>query len=580
MLGTKGRVDMNTRRLKRMVLASVIACLSVGSIGWSAEDPLITLSVEQTEMSDVLKFIAAQSGTSVVMAPDVSASQLTLDLQEVPLSECLDVILKPHGYGYRRIGKTIVVDKLEGLKALTEVEPLQTKVFKLKYMNAKDVLSVIQGVLSDRGSVNLIEVTQEAGWEFAEAGAAEGEDAGKRGRVKSSKQDLAKSSKTVVVKDVPESISQVTEVLSEIDVEPTQVEIQSYFIEYTDEAIHDLGVEMAVGMDIAGSTFVRAGTDFLTSQLQDDAVTDLVSDGLFGTIDYLGSSSAFEIYLHAIEGKSGINLMSAPRVLAQENQEAAIMVGTRLPIISYKEKDQGGYTSVETKLEYYEKIGIQLNVVPQVCANGLISMIIHPVVSEKLGDERILRDGLPYGAAYPVIRSREAETRLLVKDGQTIALGGLMNESLKDGVKQIPLLGDLPYIGRLFRRNTTYNSKTELVIYMSAHIRSSDGIAKPVYDNEVKRSEADLSAFWENKYLVAQGKIDELTADESSVELEVEEAVVVPEVEVPAVEIDVVEEAVVVPAVEVSVDEQVVEPVEESVFEKDIEGIVQDLTGE
>ncbi|MBM4153354.1 MAG: hypothetical protein FJ220_07530, partial [Kiritimatiellaceae bacterium] len=129
-----------------VVMAGIAGVLCAAPAVRGASDPLISLSVQQTEMSDVLKFIAAQSGTSVVIAPDVSTRLLNLDLQEVPLSECLDVILKPYGYGYRRVGKTIVVDQLEGLKQLGEVEPLQTKVFRFNYLNAGDVTNLVKGI--------------------------------------------------------------------------------------------------------------------------------------------------------------------------------------------------------------------------------------------------------------------------------------------------------------------------------------------------------------------------------------------------------------------------------------------------
>ncbi|MCU0857177.1 MAG: hypothetical protein MUC65_02070 [Pontiellaceae bacterium] len=544
---------------KFAIIAGMAGVLCASPAGWGASDPLISLSVQQTEMSDVLKFIAAQSGTSVVIAPDVSTRQLNLDLQDVPLSECLDVILKPYGYGYRRVGKTIVVDQLEGLKALTEVEPLQTKVFELNYLNANDITNLVKKTLSPRGSCSVVEIAQVAGWAFSEGG--DTSEAAKRARDQIREKDRVKSSKTLVVQDVPESISRIAEVLAEIDTQSRQVEIRAYFVEFANGAVKDIGIDWGLSGDAGhlstrrlnitegltgssiyvdpvtlkpeainglpisvGSALPGASESSFSPALNSDAIGDLVGSGLNFGLLHSGSHFNLGAVLSAVQNDANVNVLSAPRILAQENQEAAILVGTRYPIVSFKEEDSGGVTRSTTKLEYYERIGIQLNVVAQICEDNLISMVVHPVVTEKDGEVAFKNDKLD--VSYPIIKTREAETRLSVEDGQTIAIGGLISDRRADGVTKVPLLGDIPLLGRLFRRNTAEKNKIELVIFLNACVQGNAEKDIAALHAEVDRSEKALPLTW-----------DEFYKNSKRVEPEVSPVSEEPEIVIPAAEV-------------------------------------------
>lgn len=565
---------MSLRYKKFAVMAGMAGVLCAASVGFGAADPLISLSVQQTEMSDVLKFIAAQSGTSVVIAPDVSTRLLNLDLQDVPLSECLDVILKPYGYGYRRVGKTIVVDQLEGLQALTQVEPLQTRVFELDYLNANDVTNLVKSVLSSRGSCSVVQIAQVAGWQFSDA-SGEGE-ASKREREQLKEKDRVKSSKTLVVQDIPESVSRIAEVLSEIDRQAKQVDIRAYFVELKNDAIKDVGIEWG---------FAKTSGEYQTGVLNQDTTTSPKKDGTIMDAPALNTKTVLDLaekglkfgvlrdgavwdvdmWLQAVQGNDDVNVLSAPRVLAQENQEAAILVGTRYPIVSFKEEDTGGSLKTTTKLEYYERIGIQLNVVPQICEDNLISMVVHPVVTEKVGDQGFKTATID--VSYPIIQTREAETRLSVEDGQTVAIGGLINDRREVGVNKIPLLGDIPLIGRLFRRDTTQNTKIELVIFLNASVQGTGGKDISALQQEVDRSEKDLPLTWEQFYKKSQKPAVE-SADVPVVE---EPVVVIPE-----------EKTAVVPAedavIEVPAEAPVSAPVE-AAAETPASGNAEDVFG-
>ena len=167
-------------------------------------------------------------------------------------------------------------------------------------------------------------------------------------------------------------------------------------------------------------------------------------------------------------------MLSAPRILTQNNQEAAILVGEKFPIIESQNNSAGGASAVtSTSLSYYENIGIQLNVIPQVCADDYINMIVHPTVSSIAGFESgIVSTGgeESSGTQYPRLKVREAQTQVLLKSADTVAIGGLQNEVQKDSVYGVPFLQDIPFLGRLFRRETTKNAKIDLLILIKATI--------------------------------------------------------------------------------------------------------------
>ena len=146
------------------------------------------------------------------------------------------------------------------------------------------------------------------------------------------------------------------------------------------------------------------------------------------------------------------------------NQEATILIGTKYPILKSDVSTESN-TVVGVSLDYYQDIGIQLNVVPQVGANDSINLIVHPAVSS------ITTTDASIGSAnYPVIDIREAETRVLMKDGETVVIGGLLKDVKNKGTVGIPFLRHLPLIGGIFRRDTYDTAKIELLIFISAQI--------------------------------------------------------------------------------------------------------------
>jgi general secretion pathway protein D len=345
---------------------------------------------------------------------------------------------------------------------------------------------------------------------------------------------MVKSSKTIIVQDVPASISAVQTMLEEVDVQPKQIEIRAYFVELSGDVIKDIGIDWQFaknsgewrtgGIGSNGTIYDSASGDYMGDPaLSGSDVTKLATQGM--EIGLL-RDAAWDIglWLKAVQGSEDVNVLSAPRVLALENQEANILVGKREPIISTEEEYQEGNLKTTTTLEYYERIGIQLNVVPQLCSDGLISMVVHPVVTEEVDRRIFTGSGGHVVASYPVIQTREAETRMQVENGKTVALGGLISDRRRVGVTKVPLLGDIPFLGRLFRRDTTENEKVELVIFLSASTKDTSGAAGEDFNQAHQRSETKLVSSWTSSFNEDEQVTVGVEADEQMVVGSEEEA--------------------------------------------------------
>ncbi|MBI9020620.1 MAG: secretin and TonB N-terminal domain-containing protein [Verrucomicrobia bacterium] len=437
----------------------------------------VSIHVDGGAMRQVLNSFAMQANRNIVLSPEVTNDMVTIHLNNVQWDNALDVILKPYGYGYREVGNAIVIGELNKLKSLEAVEPLQSRVYQMRYLDASDVKSIIEGQLSSRGTMSIITARGQKGWDFGSAQrramSRSGSTLEKRERVE---EEQAKS-KTIVISDVPNVLDRIGETLAEIDQMPQQILVEARFMEVNEDFLRDIGVEMGGSFDIDGNPIGIAEQFFSATP---NAFTPL-SEEVNGTMDMttFGQLTAdgnnWNLLISLLQENENTKTLSAPRILTLNNQEATIIVGQKYPIIESDVSGGGNTDSVTVSLDYYENIGIQLNVVPQICADGYINMIVHPSVSSiasfvKAGVGSVGNTNNVPLAEYPIIKVRDAETQIMVANGETIVIGGLLEERETDGVFKVPFLGDIPILGRLFRRDTTDNATVDLLIFLKATI--------------------------------------------------------------------------------------------------------------
>jgi type IV pilus assembly protein PilQ len=480
---------------------------------------LVTLTVEDADIVNILNAFSQQTGRSMVVGPGVEGN-VNLRLRNVPWNEALDVILKPYGYGYQILGETIVVNLLEKIREVETVEPVSAHVFELKYLDAADVEEIVEAQLSPRGHVSILAIRGQKGWEFESSSGGRGNrrsgggNINKRRRVKVFRDELVRS-KTIMVVDIPSSIQRITTVLEAIDRQPTQVLIEAKFVEVNSDLLQDIGVEFgtgATGAEVPGvqPQLFKQGDDLIGLGAQQISGTaaprNFKSDsnlspnrpfdaGLSLMFQQL-TDTQFQVLMHMLEEDASLNVLSSPRILTLNNQEAAIIVGTKFPIISSETSGQNA--TVSTSLEYYENIGIQLNVVPQVCDGNFINMIVHPAVTDQIGttSARTGTDVNDTLTEYPILSTREAETQILLQSGNTVIIGGLLEDRESIIQSKVPLLGNIPFLGRLFRRDTIKNQQFDLLIFLTATIFDPD--LHPMKDERAFETRIELSSFLEN----------------------------------------------------------------------------------
>jgi len=454
----------------------------------AAERSKVTIDVKDTDLSRVLDAFSQQTGFSVVIGNEVKGI-VSVRLLDVDWNRALDAILKPYGFGYERSGDVIIVLPLAKLQELNEAQPLSSRVFTLRYLDAGDIRPVIETQLSSRGRIEVIEETGQKGWEFGAFGAAgSGAQASRSAtgapssprRAYKGVTDKRSKSKRLVVTDIPAVLDRVAEVIAAVDVMPQQVLIESRFMEVNRDLLKDLGVDLATGktgtstaavetnkVDGDGAnTRLAAGGQSLGALAAPAAFGSLASGitkvnplntGLSLAFQKL-SGSQFDILVHALEEDVHTNTLSAPSIMTLDNQEANILVGTQYPILTSSVAGTTSTTTV-TSLDYYQDIGIQLRVVPQIAADDHINMIVHPAVtsfSSTLSAKSATGETL---AEYPIITTREAETQILVANGDTIMIGGLLKDAKTIGFQ----LGVKPCTWTTLLFNYTGGSETAAI---------------------------------------------------------------------------------------------------------------------
>ncbi len=456
--------------------------------GYEKDVTNLTLEFKDADIQTVLRMVALKAGINIVSSPEV-AGTVTMRLADVPWEKALDVILKTYGLAYERQANVILVapmDKMTEMKQkeaeLAQIQPTATEVFNLKFIDARDAKKALEPQLSPRGKIDFLEMSGQAGWEFGTSGST-----GKRERKPG---EVLSRSKVLIVTDIPPALDKVREALRKVDIKPQQVLIEARIIEVRRDFLRDLGLDFGTGQNGATTTAIESVTANKTKA--GDAASDVgaqilgsrIEPSVFGDMSGITSTfplgtgldfqyrkltgTQFEILLHALEEDVNTNTLSAPHIITLNNQEATILVGEKYPIVTTEQSTESPNVFSVT-LDHYEDIGIQLNVSPQIAGEDYINMVLHPAVTDK---------GTNVATNYPIINTREAETRVLVKDGETIVIGGLMQDVISKSVIGVPFLKDIPWIGKLFRRDTTDTLKKELLIFVTAKILKGDATAE------------------------------------------------------------------------------------------------------
>ena len=402
----------------------------------------ISLDVQEADLHDVLRLIADVVGVNVIAGSNVQGS-VTTRLEDVPWDEALDAVLSINGMGHERSGNVIRIAPLEHFakarearlreqEAQRQSQPTSTQVIAISYANAARLQPNLEKLLSDKGSLAVDTRTN-----------------------------------TIIVNDTRAAIRTVTDLVATLDRPTPQIMIESRIVESSRDFLRELGVQLAGrANDNVNASFPSAVSIFgagtrAGSNVPGNFILDLpaqVGTGAGGSlgISFASVGSSFlDVHLSALESSGRGKVISRPRIATLDNTEALIQSGRRIPFETTS-ANQGTQTQ-------FADASISLRVTPHVTPHGFINMKI--VASRNAADfTRTSRDGVP------TIITREATTEMLVRDGDTVVIGGLYTRDTSVSRAGVPFFSKIPVLGALFRKTQNRDTTDELLFFITPRI--------------------------------------------------------------------------------------------------------------
>jgi len=303
----------------------------------------------------------------------------------------------------------------------------------------------------------------------------------------------------IVITD-EETSQYVGQVVTNLDQPRPQVLINVVFLEATYNNNFDFGIESSYGNQINGNTSF-GGTNMFSPFRPDasNAFSGLAQQGALNSFGVPGAGlyqlagKDFRVTLRAIAANGKLEVLSRPTILARNNQQAYILVGQQVPIVSNVSFNTVSGTPISTVS--YQDVGIILRVTPFITSEGYVEMIVSPEISALSAQTITVAEGV----AVPIINKRAADTVVVTPNGQSVVIGGLMQNNKDETIGKIPFLGDIPGIGQLFRRTQRNGTKTELLIFLTPHIVRTPMQLAGLSEKEANRPENAPNAFSEEE---------------------------------------------------------------------------------
>ncbi len=407
-------------------------------------DP-ISLDFQDVPVRQVLQIIAQVNGFNLVTTDTVTGN-VTISLSGVPWDQALDMILRVKGLDKRLEGNILLIaptevvtaretQALQSKKQVSDLAPLSTVNISVNYAKAANLATILKssegGILSERGTVTVDERTN-----------------------------------TMLIRDTLPSIDEARKMIDALDIPVKQVLIESRMVTVLDNVDEELGVrwglsdresDSGVSGSIEGAEAIAGGS---IPSIDDRLNVNLPVSGATGTIGFqiasLVDGTILDLELSALESENKGEIIASPRITVANQQEAYIEQGTEIP---YVQATSSGATSVE-----FKKAVLSLRVTPQITPDNRI--ILDLVVTQDTRGETV---STSTGDAV-AIDTQEIKTQVLVENGETIVLGGIFQQTSTDNVSKVPLFGDLPFLGVLFRNTSEFQEKRELLIFVTPKI--------------------------------------------------------------------------------------------------------------
>lgn len=403
-----------TRLKIHILLLTIFFSCTILPIGAAAGAP-INMNVTNAEVRDVLTALAAVGGVSLV-ADDSVAGKVTITLNNVNFDTALDIVTKAKGLTYHKVGNILVVTSREKMsKGFGTIE-----IIKLNYAKATEVKKTLGLVIPDD-------------------------------RLK-----VDEASNSLVFTGSTMEIAEVRRVLKDLDIPYQQISLEAQVVSIDKTATKDLGI------DWQWSTIPYSEDTASSGSSSDSGSSSSTSEKYGGLIRFGGGGPEgpyqfrFQAKLSALLSDGKAEILAKPNITAIDGKQARILIGDRIPVLVEKKENGVSTTTIE-----YVDAGIKLTYTPRINLDGMITAEVHTEVSTPTLVSEM--------KAYK-ITTREAETTVRMKDGETMVIGGLIGSQESGGRTKVPFLGDLPMLGKLFQSVHKNKTETEVMIFLTPRI--------------------------------------------------------------------------------------------------------------
>lgn len=413
------RAKQFARARHQSVLSLLVVLLTWMPQIWAdTPDSPISLRFQAIELRAALQILAEFAGVNLIVS-DAVGGEITLELNEVHWREAFDLILVSEGLQAREERGTLIVSPL----GRPDLEHLVTRVFELRFAEAE----LVKGLLTLRGDASCL---------------------------------VDQRTNRLILNDTPTALDEHAELIERIDVPVGQVLIEARVLVASARASKQIGVKWlgSAEVDVGEDSSVRFGRPSDSSEDGTSEQSPLVTLGVtqasaskFG-IGFLGPSGALDLELSALETSGEAEIIARPRVVASDRQTAMVRSGVQIP---YQESTSSGATSTS-----FQSATLSLEVTPRIAAEDKVILVL------KVNQDTV---GKSYGGV-PSINTNAIETEVLVNAGETLVLGGVYQNDTSKSVSRTPLLGRIPFLGRLFRKTMSSDDRRELLVFLTPEV--------------------------------------------------------------------------------------------------------------
>ena len=391
----------------------------------------ISISVKEVKLENVLRILSEKSGMIFISDPEIRTKKITLDLKEIAPLEALSIMTELYDLGFQQLGtsgKYLVTNK-EDIAI-----PTRTVSYSCQFSEAKELASALTPF-----------VTPEVGQVYGDI-----------------------RTNTLIIQDTPGQITELLKLMETLDTHTDQVHIKSAIVEVSITQDHDRGVEWFTNQeanngDVQSVFETTYGLrDLIIQPLTEPTPANVTGGFAMGII-----AADIDVVLGMLSQTNDLHLLSTPHLMVLDNKQAEIEVGDQIP---YPKLNEFGMTSYE-----FKNATVKLTIFVHVNNDSTVTIRLSPQANFQQG---LTPDGIP------IISTRRAVTEVIVKNGQTVILGGLMQESDVVTVSKVPILGSIPILGELFKSTQKNKKKTELLVMITPEIVD-------IYKNGIKRKDLD-----------------------------------------------------------------------------------------